>query len=56
MNMNDVEKLNMVVLLCINFITLLKNSRALDLLADTQRKFRKEVGHRFDNLHPPDRF
>lgn len=55
MRMDEIEKLNMVVLLCINFITLLKNSRALDLLTIAQRNFRHEVRSRFDNLDPGDR-
>lgn len=55
MSMNDVEKINMVVLLCINFLTLLKSSRALDLLTVAQRNFRHEVRARLDNLDKTDR-
>lgn len=54
MNMNDVEKLNMTVLLCINFITLLKNSHALDALTFAQRKFRQEVRQRLDDFSSSD--
>lgn len=54
--MDNVEKINMVVLLCINFLTLLKNARALDLLLATQRKFRQEVKTRLDKMDNPDLF
>lgn len=53
--MEYLEQLNMVVLLCVNFITLLKTSRAIDLLTIAQGKFRHEVRERLDDLDKTDR-
>jgi len=51
----DIERINMMLLLCVNLVTVLKNAYSLHALMASHRSLKGEVRRRLDDLESHER-